>query len=73
MFACNAEAQTTKKKVKEIDNTPLFNGISIQADAASLLSPLLSSGERYSYEAGLQVDLIHKYYPVFELGFAGAN
>ena len=73
MFACNAEAQTTKKKVKEVDNTPLFNGVSIQADAASLLSPLLFGGERYSYEAGLQVDLKHKYYPVFELGYAGAN
>ena len=73
MFACSVEAQTTKKKVKEIDNTPLFNGVSIQADAASLLSPLLFGGERYSYEAGLQVDLKHKYYPVFEMGFAGAN
>jgi hypothetical protein len=66
------EAQKTKKKV-EVDTTPIFNGLTIQADAASLLSYVLSNGETYSYEAGAQVDLKHKYFPVFELGYGGAN
>ncbi len=60
-------------KTPEKDNTPLFNGLTIQLDVASVASSFLSNGESYSYEAGAQVDLKHKYYPVFELGYAGAN
>ena len=72
LFVVPIEAQKTKKAV-EVDNTPLFNGLTIQVDAASLLGSVLSTGETYSYEAGAQVDLKHKYFPVFELGYGGAN
>lgn len=76
LFLClltlTVEAQKSKK-APEKDNTPLFNGLTIQADAASLVSSLLSNGETYSYEAGVQVDLKHKFYPIFELGYGGAN
>jgi hypothetical protein len=51
---------------------PLYNGFTIQADLASAATSAIST-ETYSYEAGIQVDLKHKYYPIFELGFAGAN
>jgi Domain of unknown function (DUF6048) len=72
MLTVNVEAQ----KVKKTDNTyqtPLFNGLTIQADIASIISSLLSTGETYSYEAGAQIDLKHKFYPIIEMGFAGAN
>lgn len=72
MFTLTVQAQPAKKVIR-IDNAPFFNGITIQADVASVASSLFSNGETYSYEAGAQVDLRHKYYPVVELGFAGAN
>ncbi len=70
VFTVNA--QNTKKLPDKI-KTPLFNGITIQADVASVVSSALSTGESYSYEAGAQVDLKHKFYPIVELGYAGAN
>lgn len=72
MLALSVEAQTPQK-VPEVNNVPFFNGISIQADVASVLSPLISNGVSYSYEADAQVDLKHKIFPVVELGFAGAD
>ena len=64
-----------KKIIESSDTikTPLYNGFLIQADIASVVTSALSNGVTYSYEAGIQVDLKHKYYPVIELGFAGAN
>jgi hypothetical protein len=72
MLTLNCLAQKTKKIIQK-DNTPLFNGLTIQGDVASVASSLLSNGETYSYEAAAQVDLKHKFYPIFELGYAGAN
>jgi hypothetical protein len=61
------------KILPEKDNTPFFNGLTFQVDAASVVTSAISTGVTYSYEAGAQVDLKHKYFPVFELGYAGAN
>lgn len=68
----SAQAQ----KIKAVPDTikmPLYNGIFVQADIASIASSLLSKGETYSYEAAFQADLKHKFFPTIELGFAGAN
>ncbi|MEI8271471.1 MAG: DUF6048 family protein [Paludibacter sp.] len=72
ILTVNVEAQKAKKTEK-IDQTPLFNGLIIQADVASVIGSLLSTGETYSYEAGIQIDLKHKFFPVIEIGYAGAN
>lgn len=45
----------------------------IQVDAASIVRSTLMGNETYSAEAGLQLDLSHKYFPVLEIGYAGAN
>jgi len=66
------QAQKTSKVV-EIDNTPLLNGVTIQADIASLIGSALLSKETYSSEIGVQVDLKQKFFPILELGYAGAN
>ncbi len=71
MFSVGIDAQKTKKP--EVDQTPFFNGITIQADVASTISSVLSGGEIYSYEGSAQVDLKHKFFPVFEIGYGGAN
>jgi hypothetical protein len=62
-----------KKKGSEFTKTLLLNGITVQADIASIVGSILSKGETYSTEGSVQIDLKHKYYPVVELGFGGAN
>ena len=62
-----------KTKKTEMDLTPLFNGITIQGDISSVISSFISNGETYTYEASTQVDLKHKFFPVIEMGYGGAN
>jgi len=73
MTAYTVHAQ--KKIIEQTDtaHVALYNGFMIQADIASVSTSALSKGETYSYEAGIQVDLKQKYYPILELGLAGAN
>ena len=65
------QAQTDKKQ-PERDKVKLLNSITVQADLASIVISSLG-GDSYSLEGGVQVDLKHKYFPIVELGFAGAN
>jgi len=71
VFTLNAQ-----KKIIESTDTikePIYNGFTVQADIASAIIPLFSNNTTYSYEAGIQVDLKHKFFPVIELGISGAN
>ncbi len=61
-----------KKESSELTKTPLLNGITVQADLASVVSSILSKGETYSTEGSVQFDIKQKYYPIVELGFGGA-
>ena len=65
------QAQTDKKQPAK-DKVKLLNSITVQADLASIVISSLG-GDSYSLEGGVQVDLKHKYFPIVELGFAGAN
>jgi hypothetical protein len=73
MSAYTVQAQ--KKIIEPVDTirVPLYNGFMVQADIASLVTSSLSKGVTYSYEAGIQVDLKHKYFPIVELGMSGAD
>ena len=51
----------------------LYNGFTVYADAASAVTSVISKGETYSYEGAIQVNLLRKYFPILELGFAGAD
>lgn len=65
-------AQKSEKKTTT-ENAIILNSVTIHGDIASIAGSALSNGETYSYEAGIQADVKHEFYPVFELGFAGAN
>ncbi|MDR0370634.1 MAG: DUF6048 family protein [Prevotellaceae bacterium] len=54
-------------------NPRLWQGLRVEADVASVVLSLLSGGETYSYEGALTANLKHKYFPVIEFGFAGAD
>ncbi|MDR0811878.1 MAG: DUF6048 family protein [Paludibacter sp.] len=49
-----------------------FHGIRAEADLASIVKSAISK-ETYSFEGAAQADVLHKYFPVVELGYAGAN
>ena len=66
-------AQAQKKKETKLPEVKWWNGFTIQTDLASLVSSAFNKGETYSMEGAIQVDLKHKYYPIVELGFGGAN
>ena len=71
MIVFSAQAKKPLK-APEINYAPFFNGITVQADVASVASSLMSK-ETYSYEGAVQADFKHKLFPIFELGFAGAD
>jgi len=68
--AKNSISKTPEVKLPEVK---WWNGFTVQTDIASLISSSVSKGVTYSMEGGVQVDLKHKFFPVFELGLAGAN
>lgn len=75
-FLLNIISVQAQKKIIEPTDTvhvALYNGFTVQADVASIALSTTGNGDTYSYEAGIQVDIKHKYYPIVELGFAGAN
>lgn len=65
------QAQVNQKP--EPARTPFFNGFTIHGDVASLAMPLVTNGVNYGAEGGIQVDIKQKLYPVFEMGFEGAD
>ena len=66
-------AQEKEKKISDFTKSMFFNGVTVQADIASFATSVFTNGERYSMEGGVQIDLKHKFYPIVEIGFAGAN
>lgn len=73
---CIVNIQAQRKIIENKDTTkqvPFYNGFYVQADVASIIMSARSNKETYSYEAGIQVDIKHKYYPVIEAGFGSSD
>ena len=85
LFSVQAQEEQTMRKAPEakvtdsetpeikIPEVKWWNGFTVQTDIASLINSSLAKGITYSMEGAIQVDLKHKFYPVFELGYAGAD
>lgn len=65
--------QIQKKAVSDSVTIPLFNGIIVEGDIASVVGSALSKGVTHSYEGAVKIDLKHKFYPTLEFGYAGAD
>jgi len=68
----SASAQV-KTVPKDTVFTPLYNGIRLDVDISPVFKTLLSGNETFSYEAAILVNLKRKYFPVIEMGYAGAD
>jgi len=66
----DSESKTPEVTVPEVN---WWNGFTVQTDIASLIISSLNKGATYSMEGGVQFDLKHKYYPIVEIGLAGAD
>lgn len=66
-------AQKEKKIAIPADSTRWLNGFTVNVDVASLVTSTFINNGMYSSEAGIQLDLKHKFFPTFEVGVAGAN
>ena len=73
LTTANAQKKKNKPIVVPPDSTVWLNGFTVQADVGSLITSTLMSGDTYSSEAAIQMDLKHRILPTFEFGVAGAN
>jgi len=62
-----------KKISADTVSKPWFRGLRIDLDLSPVVTTLLSNSETYSYQAAVQADIMHRYFPIVELGYAGAD
>jgi hypothetical protein len=68
-FSANIWAQDAEESEEKMS---LFQGIKIEVDVFSAAMSVINS-ETYSFEGNIQLNLRKKYFPIVEIGFAGAN
>lgn len=75
VLVCCVSPLNAQTKDTKTDSIPKiwYNGIRAEIDVAPLISTFLGNNETFSYEGGVQADILHKYYPVVEIGFGGAD
>lgn len=69
IFPLYASAQDNKEEEIKID---WWQGIRVEVDAFSAVMSAVNK-ETYSFEGNVQINLKEKYFPIVEVGFAGAN
>lgn len=67
-----AKAQMKEPEKKKAATKWLY-GCAVEADAASIITATLLKAETYTMQGGIQLNLVNKYFPVLELGYAGAD
>jgi len=70
LFNVGVFAQDEEEEFQE--RTPLFQGVMIEFDIFSAAMSAINR-ETYSFEAAMRINLRERYFPVVEVGFAGAN
>ena len=68
-FCISVSAQNEEDAEEKI---ALFQGVKIEVDAFSAVMSAVNK-ETYSFEGNIQINLREKYFPIVEIGFAGAN
>ena len=77
MFVCCAFSIVNGQESGKLQNDStkkfVLNSVRIELDVSPVLTTFLNRGEIFQYEAAVQTEINKRFYPVFELGFAGAN
>ncbi len=71
----NLCAQNSKPNETPADTlkTPLFQGVFVEFDVAPLIENALINKYAYSFQGNVMVNLDNRFFPLVELGFAGAE
>lgn len=72
-IALNLWAQQTNKPDSVKAQRGMIKNIRVEVDLVPLITMFSAESQTYSYEAAAQVNINHKYFPVLEMGLAGAN
>lgn len=72
-YGISASNAQVKKQETDTVVKSTFRGLRLEVDLVPIASNFIFKGEQYGYEAGIYADIKHKYFPAFEMGFAGAN
>lgn len=62
-----------EKAEEKNDSVPFLTGIRVEADISPVLALFSTNNEIFSYEAAVQFYIKNRYFPVVEVGFAGAD
>lgn len=74
-FASTLNGQDIEKTEEQNDSTKQFkiNSFRLEVDVSPVVTSFLNRGETYNYEAAIQFEINNKFYPVFEMGYGGAE
>ena len=50
-----------------------LNSIRVELDVSPVITTFLNRGDVYQYESAVQAEINNRYYPIFEIGYAGAD
>lgn len=50
-----------------------LHGFRVDVDVSPIVTSFMNGSDVLNYEAAVQLDINHKYYPVFEMGYASAD
>ncbi len=72
----HSNAQSTRQNNKQATDTvvkDVYRGVRLDLDIAPVFTHLINKGERNTFEAGVAVNLLDKYYPVVEFGYGSSD
>lgn len=76
LFGCSFTTlygQQVKAEKNDTSKQIHINGFRLDVDVSPVVTTFLNKGNIFSYEAGIQMNINDKYYPVFEMGYGGAK
>lgn len=65
--------QEVKSEIKDSVNKFELNSFRIEVDVSPVITTFLNRGEIYQFESAIQAEINNRFYPVFEIGYAGAD
>ncbi|MDD4489655.1 MAG: DUF6048 family protein [Paludibacter sp.] len=65
--------QKVDSEKKDSTNKFELNSLRVEVDVSPIITTFLNRGDIYQYESAIQAEINNRFYPVFEIGYAGAN
>ncbi len=76
LLVCCVTTLTGQKVNTEINDSIRkfeLNSLRVEVDISPVITTFLNRGDVYQYEGAIQAEINKRFYPVFEIGYAGAD